>query len=309
MKKDCFKILSFCLLLTSLFFFSSCNEGEKTKEDDAMTSGKLTIYCDEALYNLMEKTFRMYDSTFPDIKLTKVKVNAREAMAKLLSANAEVIIIARDYLKAEDSLMKAFKVKEHPLMIYAEDALVIYTQKSFPLDTLTEIQLKNVLLNGQSLFGYYPSIKTEPKFVINNNSSSEYANLVLLVAGKQALKKKLIMFSGSDSVVNYVKMNPGTIGIGYLSQIAKDTNLKGIKISYVDSAGNYVFPHTVHQANVLRSNYPYIVPLRIYLLQDLRNKAFWFGMFMSKEAVVQKYFLEAGIVPVYAQIRLVEGEQ
>src|SRR3989339_9896 len=310
MKNASLKILSYCLVLTSLFFFSSCNEGKKKSNDnDALTSGKLTVYCDEGLYNLIEPTFRMHDSTFPDIKLTSVKVNAREAMAKLLSANAEVIIIARDYLKDEDSLMKAYKVKEHPVMICAEDALVFYTQKDYPLDTITEGQLKNVLLNGQSLLGYYPAIKSEPKFVINNNSSSEYANLISLVAKKQTIKKKLLMLSCSDSVINYMKKNPGTIGIGYLSQIAKDTSLKGIKISYIDSAGKYVFPHTVHQANVLRGNYPYIVPLKIYLLRDMKNKAFWFGMFLSKEGVVQKYFLEAGIVPVYAQIKLVEGER
>ncbi len=305
-----YKILSICFVIAISFFLYSCNEGGKKSDDnDAMTSGKLTVYCDEALYNLMQPTFRMYDSTFPDIKLTTVKVNAREAMAKLLSANAEAIIMARDYLKDEDSLMKKFNVKQYPVMVCAEDALVFYTQKSFPLDTLTETQLKNVLLNGQSLPGYFHAIKSEPKFVINNNSSSEYANFISLVAKNQTIKKKLLMFAGSDSVINYVKNNSGTIGIGYLSQIAKDTNLKGIKISYIDSAGKYVFPHTVHQANVLRGNYPYIVPLKIYLLQDMKNKAFWFGMFLSKEGVVQKYFLKAGIVPVYAQIRLVEGEQ
>ncbi|TAL69698.1 MAG: hypothetical protein EPN82_03520 [Bacteroidetes bacterium] len=302
-------ILYLFLIVIFIFSFSSCNEGNKKQDDnDALTSGKLTVYCDEALYNLMVPAFKMHDSTFPDIKLTALKVNAREAMAKLLSANAEVIVIARDFLKDEDSLMKAFKVKEHPLMICAEDGLVIYTQKSFPADTITEMQLKEILLNGKLFIDYYPSIKTEPKFVINNYSSSEYANLISLVAKKQQIKKKLIMFNGSDSVINYVKKNPGTIGIGYLSQIAKDTSLKGIKISYNDSSGKYVFPHTVHQANILRRYYPYIVPLRIYLLQDLKNKAFWFGMFISKEGKVQRYFLDAGIVPMYAQIKLVEED-
>ncbi|MBI5325591.1 MAG: substrate-binding domain-containing protein [Ignavibacteriae bacterium] len=309
MKNEILKILSFCLIITSLFFFYSCNEGNKKSADnDALTSGKLTVYCDEALYNLMETAFKLHDSTFPDVKLTRIKVNAREAMAKLLSANSEVIIIARDYLKDEDSLMIAYKVKEHPEMICAEDALVFYTLKSFPLDTLSQNLLSNILINNQNLSSYFPGVKNEPRFVINNYSSSEYANFVSLVTKKKNIKKKLTMFTGSDSVINYVKNNPGTIGIGYLSQIAKDTSLKGIKISYLDSAGKYIFPHTVHQANVLRRNYPFIVPIRVYLLQDLKNKAFWFGMFLSKEGKVQKYFLDAGIVPVYAQIKLVEQD-
>jgi ABC-type phosphate transport system substrate-binding protein len=295
--------------LIFMLFSCGCNQQKGGEEDESINKGKVTVYCDESLINLMDKPFQMYDSVYKDIKLTVNVVNAREAMAKLLSGNAACVIVARDYLRDEDSLMKAFKVEPYERMICAEDGLVFYSNKNFPLDTLTDSQLKDVLLNEKAaLKSIYPMLNKEPKFISNNYLSSEFANLSKLVLGKPPIINKLIMFSSLDSVKNYVLKNNNDIGIGYLSQVVKDTNIKCLRISYTDSSGHYVFPHVVHQANILRRYYPYVVPLYVYLLENRRNIPWWFATFLSKEAIVQKYFLNAGIVPAYAKIKLVEEE-
>ncbi len=298
------------LIVMGIFILQSCGGNQQNGGDEvSINKGKITIYCDESLISLMDKPFQMYDSVYPDIKLTVNVVNAREAMAKLLSGNAKCVIVARDYLKDEDSLMKAFKVVPYERMKCAEDGLVFYANKNFPLDTLTDSQLKDVLGNEKStLKSIYPILKKEPKFIINNYLSSEYANLSKLVLGKLPINNKLIVFSTPDSVKSFIQKNYLDIGIGYLSQVVKDTAVKCLRISFTDTAGHYIFPHVVHQTNILRRFYPYVVPLYVYLLENRRNIPWWFATFLSKEAIVQKYFLNAGIVPAYARIKLVEEE-
>jgi hypothetical protein len=54
----------------------------------------------------------------------------------------------------------------------------------------------------------------------------------------------------------------------------------------------------------LRGYYPYKVPIYVYLLENRQNLPFWFSSFLAKETKVQKYFLDKGIVPTFAAIKL-----
>jgi hypothetical protein len=58
---------------------------------------------------------------------------------------------------------------------------------------------------------------------------------------------------------------------------------------------------------VLRK-YPYIVPIRAYLRDDLRNLPWTVATFLGTDAEVQRYFRDIGIVPAFAQIRLIPEE-
>lgn len=274
---------------------------------ESVNSGTITCWVDESVWDFMQPVFKMYDSAYKEIHPTFIKVTSREAMAQLLSGNAKVIITPRDYLKDEDSLMKAYKVEKHERAIYAIDGLVFYVNKDYPLDSITDEQLRTVLTKGDVILkSYFPQLKKEPEFVCNDYISSEYANLNSIVLKSQPMKRKIIFKENSHLVREFVKANPNSIGIGYLSQVVKDDSLKCLMISFVDTSGKYVFPHVVHQANILRKYYPYVINHYVYILKKQRDRAFWFAMFLEREFVVQSYFNNAGIVPAYAKIRLVE---
>jgi ABC-type phosphate transport system substrate-binding protein len=305
-----FNIFFVLVLLAISVYLNSCGNADEKNKWEAVNSGKITVYCDESVYKLLQKPFRYYDSAYKDIKLTVIKVSARDAMAKLLSGGSPAVIIARDYLHDEDSLMKAFKVHPHERMIYAEDALVFFANKEYPLDSMNDGQVKKLFTDKNTDFKkLFPKIKKEPKLAINSVTSSEYANLKHLVIKDSKLNRKLIYLSNSDSVVQYVKENPDAIGIGFLSQVVNDLSLKLIKIGFVDTTGKYIFPHVVHQANIVRRYYPYIVPEYVYLLEDRKNLPFWFAIFIAKERVVQTYFKDAGIVPAFARFKLIGEEE
>lgn len=302
-----FLILIIPLLVLEFGCNSSGKDPKATGIYESVNSGTITCWVDESVWDFLQPVFRMYDSAYKEIHPTFFKVTSREAMAQLLSGNGKVIITPRDYLKDEDSLMKAYKVEKHERAIYAIDGLVFYVQKDFPLDSLTDEQLRAVFTKGDvGLRNYYPNLKKEPEFVCNDYISSEYANLKSIVLKSQPIKQKIIFKANSNLVKEFVKSNPNSIGIGYLSQVVKDESLKCLMVSFVDTSGKYIFPHVVHQANILRRYYPYIVNHYVYLLKKQRDRAFWFALFLEREFIVQSYFNNAGIVPAYAKIRLVE---
>jgi ABC-type phosphate transport system substrate-binding protein len=251
----------------------------------------------------------MFDSTYEQVEVTFEKAPARRAMGELLSGRAKGIIIARDYLADEDSLMNAYGVSKHERKILAKDGLVFFTGKSFPIDTLNREQLKSVLTAPNTLLkNSFPVLQTEPVFVINDQNSSEYSNLLKLVTNGVQPQHSFKTFQNTDSVKLFVSSNPNAIGIGYLSHVALDTNFKLLKIGFHDdSTGKYVSPKIVHQSHIVMGNYPYVVPIYSFMLENRMKQPAW-GLFsfLATDNNVQLYFKNKGIVPAFAKIQLIE---
>jgi ABC-type phosphate transport system substrate-binding protein len=300
------------LLLFAGLILSSCNR-DVDPEAKSNQEERKNIVCivDESLSRVMDKPLAMFDSLFQNYDLKIEKASAFDAMAKLFAQKTEVIIIGRDYSNEEDSLMKAHLMEPYFKMEVAEDALVFFTNPDFPLDTLTDEQIKAVMTEGKYLKEIYPKLKDEPTFVIPNNLSSEFLNFRYKVLdGKKVANKKdwktLNYLPSADSVNQFVLDNKNSIGIGFFSNIVKDTRYKPLAVSYIDSTGKYVFPHVVHQANILQELYPYTVKLNIFISDQDDKGSLALGRFMSKSSKSQKYFNEFGIVPGYAKIKLID---
>jgi len=295
-----------CLVL------SSCNRDVDPEAKRSQDERK-TIECcmDESLSRVMDKPLAMFDSLFKNFDLKIERTNAFDAMAKLFAQKAEVIIIGRDYSKEEDSLMKAHLMEPYLKMVSARDALCFYSVPEFPLDTLTDEQIKEVMTGAKYLKDYYPKLKDEPTIVIPNNLSSEYLNFRYLVLdGEKVVNKKdwktLNYLETADSVSKFVLENKNSIGIGFFSNIVKDPRYKPLAVSYIDSTGNYVFPHVVHQANILQQLYPYTLELNIFISDQDDKASLALGRFLSKSSKSQNYFNDFGIVPRYADIKLID---
>ena len=304
--------LKYSVLIFLLFFIVSCGEeeqksgGDTNEVTETMDSGELNVYCDESIYEVLDSAFNMYDEFYPKVKFSSEVVHSRKAMSLLLSGNARAVVIARDYLKDEDSLMEAYGVEEHLRMKIAEDALVFYTHPDFPVDTINASEIKEVLLNQKKMTDIYPQLKREPQFVINDPNSSEYSNLRQIVLDNKFIKHSHKMMNGHDSVMNYVKNTDNSIGIGYLSHVVKNPDYKKLRVGFTDSTGNHEMPQAVHQAYIVMRRYPFIVDYYVYLFQKRRDLPYWFATYMAKEARVQKYFKKYGIVPAFAKFKLIK---
>lgn len=292
--------VSIVILLLSLM---GCSQEEKPTQQR-----KITVYCDETIAPVIKPTIDYYDSTGSLIKVDFKPTNAWNAMAKLLAREADAIIIARDYTHYEDSLLKAFNVQPHQKLTIALDALVFYVNNDNPLDTLTFEQINQFLTDKKfSLKSLYPKkLKSEPILTVNSPLSSELINLNNLVANGAGIVRPVKIFQTHDSVINFVKQNPDAIGVGYLSHLYREPDLRPIAFSYIDTAGNYIFPHNVNQPNIVRRLYPFIVKYYVFVLDRLNDDAMSFARYLYNPGYPQKYFFDRGIVPANAKITLIE---
>ncbi len=297
----------------TMLLLVACGQKQQEPQQEQNQREKKTIeaYLDQSLVRVMEKPLMMFDSLFINYQLELEKTTACDALSKLLAKEADVIRLGRDYSDYEDSLMKAHLVEPYFKMVIARDALVFYAHPEYPLDTLTHNQIVEIMTKRKYLKDFYPKLKEEPEFVISNNLSSEFANFMTLVLdGKKVVHKKdkrtLLTFPTADSVNQYIRENPNSIGIGFFSNIVKDPRYKPLAISYIDSTGKYIFPHVVHQANILQRLYPYIIDHYIFLSEKENESFLALGRFLSKSGQSQRYFNEFGIVPGYAKIKLID---
>lgn len=288
---------------------AACSGGsDEPALQETATAGTIEILCDESVYELLQPAFAAFDSAYPEAHVTVKPVSAREAVRLLLADSTRGIITARNYLRDEDSLMKAFGVTRPEPLAFAIDALVFYAPKTFPLDTLSLDQLKMALKGGQ-LRETFPQLSSEPVFIAPDVNSSVYGNMLNLLTNNMPPQHALQFVGSQKEAREVVLSQPNTIGVGYLSFVAQDTaNLKLLRIGFADSTGKYIAPRTVHQAYVYMQQYPLPVTIHGIMAEDRRNLPWGFFSFISRNTEVQKYFNSAGIVPAFANIRLVEPE-
>lgn len=296
------------IILAFAVLFTSCDNKYEAKDPDdleTINSGKLTVYCDELIKPILDSAFNLYTKEYQKVELTTVYANSRNVMSQLLSKEARVIVNARDYLTDEDSLMKVYNIENHKRFIIAYDALVYFTNKNFPVDTLNANQIANSILLGKELNSTTAGLNFEPSYATIDQYSSVYANFNSMIVKDNPLKRKVELFDNIDALKKHVAANNSIIGICFLSQIINEENFKMIRLGFdSDSLNQYITPKPVHQGYIVQDLYPYKVPYYTYLLEDRQNLPFWFGTFLAKQESVQRLFLDKGIVPAFARIKL-----
>ncbi len=303
------RLFSLLLSITIIAgILTSCSSEQPQEEPvETPTSGKVTIYCDEAVAPLFDSLIRKFEAQYPEAQVDLQPVAARQAVGKLLQGKARAVILCREYLRDEDSLLKAYHLN-FPVITFAKDALVFYAHPSFPLDTISDQQLKQIFREGtplEKLFGLRDAVE----IVVPNQLSSIYANLTQFFTDGHSLQYPVKLLPNSDSVYRYVKTHPLALGVGYLSQVVLDSSVKMLRVGFVDTTGAYVPPTRYpHQSLIVLGLYPYVVPIRGVLREDVRNLPWGVFMFLERDPQATTFYKEKGIVPTFAVIKIKVGE-
>lgn len=302
------------ILFTLISMLSvSCNEESNQKSDKPKTyeqsinEGKLTVYVDTLLTDIIEPIMGFYRESYPKIELNVNYINSRRAVALLFSGEAEVIVLSRNYLKDEDSLNKEFSLNG-PEMVMAEDGLVFFVNNQSKLDTLNDEQIFNILTNGKNFKDYFKHLNEEPELVTTNVNNSHYHNLINSAARNSNVTRNIKFFNSTNEVLDFVQNNDNAIGVAYLSNLVKKPEFKMLRIGFINRDGKRIPPQIVHQGFIVQEKYPYIVEHKVILREDRKNKPFWFASYLSKETKVQKFLMDYGIVPAFAKVVLVPSE-
>ncbi|HLP29566.1 MAG TPA: hypothetical protein VK147_13060, partial [Candidatus Didemnitutus sp.] len=114
-----------------------------------------------------------------------------------------------------------------------------------------------------------------------------------------------------DSVVRAVQAIPGSIGVGYLSQIQRDTMVKPLRLSYTNADGTHEWPKPVHLSYLIMGKYPFPVPIWVYLrdLPNQHNLPSGFMQYITRNGDALKTLFAAGIEPAYAKFSLTMPEE
>ena len=304
MNKIIYRSLSVTIFL---FLLTSCNDTKWKAQDpestETMNSGKISYVLDESISDVIDSTIIMYDTQYENVILTGKTANSRVAMAELLEGKVRVAISARSYLKDEDSLMKEFNLSKHKRLKAAIDALVLCVNKDFPLDTINANDLESILTENKDINDFYPSVSKGLPFYSKDQNSSEWGNILNLMGKGKEIKKPFRRINNKDSLVDIAINGEGFV-FTYLSNVVKNENVKMLRIGYQDSTDKYINPKPVHQGWIVQGLYPYKVDYWVYLLEDRNNLPYWFASYLAKETKVQKYFLDQGIVPAFAKVKL-----
>jgi ABC-type phosphate transport system substrate-binding protein len=306
MKRTIKLITKVTLLVAICYLISACGEKQAKRplSTETIDSGTVEVFCDEAYSFALDSIFAMYRQQYQKVNLKVNYVNARNATSQLLGGKTRVAIIGRDYLADEDSIMANYNIKPYYQMDLANDGLVFFTQVDFPIDTLNDEILLQVLTQKKKFKDFFPTLKEEPSLAISHQNSSEYGNLLNLVCKRNALNYPVQLLPNSDSVLAFVEQNPNSIGVCYLSQV-QGKFFKLLRIGYTDEKGNYVQATKIpHQSFIIMGEYPYKTLLRLYLLEDRKNLPFWFGAFIEKENVSVNYYKKMKLIPSYAKYSL-----
>lgn len=299
-------------ILACIALFIGCPDtSQRDPNGETFTSGAVTLYCDDEIAMMIAPCIDSMKTKFPDAKVEVQKMTARSVMGQLLGGKARCIVLGRTYLSDERKLMKEHNVAEHKQFHIATDALVFYVKKDFPADTISASALQAYFDKGEDkLFSAEKGKSIKAEFACLYPSTSSYAHLLKYCTTQEKIHPslKLRYLSTIDSVKAYVLNKEHVIGIGLLSAVAQDTTrFKMLRIGYDDSTGTHRLLK-VHQSTVYRERYPYPVQIIGYLFEDVRKLPYGLMSYLSTDAQAQRVFLDAGIVPAYAKIRLIEEE-
>lgn len=305
-------------LLTALIFagsvLSGCGPqgGGGDKPIETAVEGTAEIYCDEEILELLGPAKALYDKANPKASVTLKPINAFDGSAALLRHEARAIAIARNWLPEEDTIIAADRGADgFPRTMIARDALVFYAAKSFPYDTLSAEDIKTWLKGGTVAKTVYPKITKSPTFIVPDSRSSVFGNLMnVVLGGATPATGTVASLRTTDSAIAGVSADPTLIGVGYLSQLVKRSDVKMLRLGYMDSTGTWVRPKPVHQSYLVMGQYPFPVPIYIALRDKAGNYNLpsGFMLFVARDANAQRTFLEAGIEPGYAKIELILPE-
>lgn len=302
------------VVLLPLFLTSCSNDTDSRADSAAETAlrGSAEILVDEQIYSLLLDAKALYDAAHPEAKITFIPRNAASIADDIINHRSRGAVIARTWLPVEDSAVLADRGEEgFPRTLIARDALVFYTARSFPLDTLNVQDIETWLAGGTVDSDVYPALPSAPTFVVPGAESSIYGNVMLqILQGAQPAAGSIAALPTMDSIRLAVRASDRLIGIGYLSQFVGDSTVKLLRLSYTNAKGEYIRPKPVHAAYVIMGTYPYPVPIYVVLKDRVSNYSLpsGFAQFMAMDGGAQRSFFDHGIEPGYAKIELVLPE-
>lgn len=260
----------YSLIALGMFLLASCNnddEPQKKKISDTINSGEITIAVDDNYADVMAQQMKVFDSSFPDARITVNYLPQEIAMEQFFKDSARMVIAARSLTDQEKAYIKENNINIRSLSM-AIDAVAVIINPEAQDSFLNLVMLQSILKNTFArqydiVFDHQKSgvVKyIKDKLIPDNNfPSNSYA------------------LQTTDSVIAYVAKNKNAMGFVPVSKLydKSDESQLGTFIANVklvalesDSLNEFFLPY---QPNLFANHYPLTRPLFFHLKERHRG--------------------------------------
>ncbi len=228
----------------------SCDDAPKFP--DGLGKGVIDISADETFQPIIEEQKRVFDSSYPEAKITIHYKTEAECFKDYFENKARIILVTRELTKDEKAACESRKLWPSSLSLARDGVAVIVNKESE--DTVLDMNgLKGILT------GVY---KKKYTVVFDNQGSSAVQYVTDSVLRGEKLGANVFAAKGNADVVDYVMKNPnaiGFVGLQYVSDSTDPNNtgefIKSVKVVALksDKTGEFLQPY---QAYIALKTYP-----------------------------------------------------
>jgi len=205
------------LVAAAVLSFAACGDEKKDGPTDTLGKGKVDISVDETYRPVIEQQLKVFDSSYPEAKVTAHYKAEAECFKDLFAGKARIILVTRQLSKEEVAYCEQQKIVTFSLELARDAVAVILPPGSS--DTMFNVAQIKAILTG--------TYNKKYTVVFDNQSSSTVRYITDSLLAGQKLGANVFAANGNDSVVAYVEKNPNAIGFVGLSYVGNDEGTTG----------------------------------------------------------------------------------
>ena len=293
-----------CLFLV----FSSC--GSKPTITDTLSSGTIDISADEAYRPVLDAEKKVFDSCYPDAKITIHFKTEAECIKDLFDNKARIVLVSRDLSKDEKAACEQRQIYATSRAL-AIDAVAVIVNNAAPDSEMGMNMLKGILT------GVY---KNKYSVVFDNKNSGMAGYITDSVLQGEKPGNNVFAVAGDSAVVDYVSKKKdalGFVGLGYVCAPEDSSNtgtfITNVRVVALQNAENTGIDNsTLHPFNkpyqsiIARRAYPLSRKLFYISRESYPGLGTGFANFLAREQG-QLVFAHAHLFPLCMNIVIREA--
>ncbi len=233
---------------------ASCGD-DAPKHPDTLGKGAVDISVDESFQPVIEEQIKVFDSIYPDAKITVHYKPEAECFKDYFNHTAHLILVTRQLTKQEQDLCDQEKIFPSSEALASDGIAVIVNNAS--RDTLLDMDALTGILTGM--------YKKKYTAVFDDQGSSTLRFVTDSILKGTKLASNVFAAKSNKDVIDYVAKNPDAIGFVGMSYVYANEDTSGAG-TFINSVKVVAMQNP--KAKKLEFNKPYqaYVALRSYPL-------------------------------------------